>query len=227
MDNTLESLGNERKNEIASRLKILAGERSTRDTAKRWNVSLGTLNAYLHKGTMPSFERMIDISIAEGVSLQWLATGSDTVSQEATAIKRLSIVKREGGKYVIEQTAFSEAIYFPMKWLQEKSWLGLSDELFFVENPNNAMEPSIEKGDELLIAPYLSNPAKEVAQGLFLLEIEDAIEVRRLRFDIASNGYHLLSDNSDYPNKFVASNEINKHISIIGEVVRVIGKPNT
>lgn len=66
-----------RKESFSRRLKSLIGERSVRAAAKEWGLSFSTLNNYITRGTEPSFVAMQAIAFAEGISLDWLAFGTD------------------------------------------------------------------------------------------------------------------------------------------------------
>lgn len=63
------------KETIQDRLKQLIGDRSLRAVATAWNLPYSTLNNYLSRGTEPSLRAMQQVSEAEGISLDWLASG--------------------------------------------------------------------------------------------------------------------------------------------------------
>ncbi|WP_337049395.1 helix-turn-helix domain-containing protein [Serratia fonticola] len=65
----------EGKESFKERLQQLIGSRSVRAAAKDWELPTSTLNNYLHKGTEPALRVVLTIAEAEGVSLEWLATG--------------------------------------------------------------------------------------------------------------------------------------------------------
>ncbi|WP_053091602.1 MULTISPECIES: helix-turn-helix domain-containing protein [Serratia] len=63
------------KESFKDRLQQLIGSRSVRAAAKDWNLPTSTINNYLHKGTEPALKVVLAVAEAEGVSLEWLATG--------------------------------------------------------------------------------------------------------------------------------------------------------
>ncbi|WP_431648726.1 helix-turn-helix domain-containing protein [Enterobacter hormaechei] len=63
------------KETIQDRLKQLIGDRSLRAVATSWNLPYSTLNNYLSRGTEPSLRAMQQVAEAEGISLDWLASG--------------------------------------------------------------------------------------------------------------------------------------------------------
>ncbi|MEQ1966300.1 hypothetical protein ABLA30_04450 [Xenorhabdus nematophila] len=65
------------KESIKSRLLTLIGNRSVRAAATDWGLPYSTLNNYLTKETDPSFKAMQMVANAEGISLDWLATGGN------------------------------------------------------------------------------------------------------------------------------------------------------
>lgn len=66
------------KENIASRLRKLIGQRTVRAAAADWGLAFSTLNNYLTRGTEPSLNVAIKISHMEGVPVEWLATGIST-----------------------------------------------------------------------------------------------------------------------------------------------------
>ncbi|CFQ99358.1 Bacteriophage CI repressor helix-turn-helix domain [Yersinia frederiksenii] len=72
----------EGKESFSSRLQKLIGNRSVRAAAKDWGLPTSTINNYLHKGTEPAFKMVLAIAKAEGVSLEWLASGSNETHEE-------------------------------------------------------------------------------------------------------------------------------------------------
>lgn len=65
------------KENFRDRLEILIGDRSIRAAAAAWSLPTSTINNYLNKGTEPALKVVMQIANAEGVSLEWLATGLD------------------------------------------------------------------------------------------------------------------------------------------------------
>lgn len=63
------------KVKITLRLKELAGDRGNRELSRLWGLPASTINSYLNDeiGSIPSFDKMLMISTAERVSLDWLA----------------------------------------------------------------------------------------------------------------------------------------------------------
>jgi transcriptional regulator with XRE-family HTH domain len=65
------------KESIGERLRSLIGARSVRAAADDWGLKFSTLNNYLTRGTEPSLNVAIKIANVEGVSVEWIATGTD------------------------------------------------------------------------------------------------------------------------------------------------------
>ncbi|SHO58695.1 hypothetical protein [Vibrio quintilis] len=66
--------------ELPERLKILMKGREARQAAEDWQVSVSTLKACLD-GSVPSLNIASRIASAEGISLEWLATGHGLMYQ--------------------------------------------------------------------------------------------------------------------------------------------------
>lgn len=71
------SLLEHEKETFADRLLVLIGGGSVRAAAKKWGLSYSTVSNYLTRGTIPALNVAHSIAHIEGVSLEWLATGSN------------------------------------------------------------------------------------------------------------------------------------------------------
>ncbi len=63
------------ENSFAYRLKVLIGDDSIRQFAKKCNVHESTIRTYLSGGKTPRMEHLISIATACGVTVDWLTTG--------------------------------------------------------------------------------------------------------------------------------------------------------
>lgn len=80
----------EGKESFSSRLQKLIGDRSVRAAAKDWGLPTSTINNYIHKGTEPALKMVLAIAKAEGVSLEWLASGSNEVFFDSNKAQKSS-----------------------------------------------------------------------------------------------------------------------------------------
>lgn len=95
------AFGEDGKENFKDRLEKLIGSRSVRGAAKDWGLPTSTLNNYLYKGTEPALRVVMTIAEAEGVSLEWLATGLNKDDYHAK-----NRPESEGSKSNAEQRLF-------------------------------------------------------------------------------------------------------------------------
>lgn len=219
-----------RKGSILERLKYLSSKRTTRQTAELWGISTATLNAYTNKGSMPSFERMVEISNAEGVSLDWLAYGTETnekatnpqTSKDLVTITKYDLAASAGGGTFID-TEDSSIVTVSRSWLRQNKLI--NNRLCIIDARGDSMEPSIHDGDELFLRMVDEAPSKPY-DGVYVINIDGLLKVKRLEYNFSMDGYRVISDNPAYPEDFVARNELEQRLRVIGEVVRVLGRPS-
>jgi len=75
------------KESFKQRLRELIGSRSVRSVARAWGLSFSTLNNYLNRGTDPSLSAVKSIAKAEGVSIDWLASGENRTQMNSIEIR--------------------------------------------------------------------------------------------------------------------------------------------
>ncbi|MFW1345427.1 LexA family transcriptional regulator [Vibrio parahaemolyticus] len=226
-----------RNGSIAERLKALANGRGARELAPIWNMSASTINSYVLRGSIPSLDRALSIAIAEGVDLNWLATGEslgeiETRPMKSTPHQALSIRNVEkfnvaasaGGGSYIEEESVEEYYPFSDEFLKRNR---LSHaELLIVEAKGDSMAPYIESGDDLLLKRVEFNADKALS-GVHVISIDGHLKVKRLEYSIQRNGYRIISDNPEYPEEFINHEELMQdRMRVIGEVVMVMGRPS-
>ncbi|MFV0509450.1 MAG: XRE family transcriptional regulator [Shewanella algae] len=217
------------KGSIQNRLKILSSKRTIRETAKLWGVSTATLSAYINKGSLPSIQRAYDISIAEGVSLEWLVTGEDTNSLPAirkTSSDMVDVpeydveVSAGNGTFVCEESKVG-TFSFPKRWLIENKLTGSA--LCAIRATGNSMEPVIFDGDTLLIklVDVFENAAYD---SICILRLDGRLFVKRMRYDMGKKGHHIVSENPRYDSIFVPNTEYDERVQVIGVVAGILFK---
>ncbi len=216
------------KGSITERLQLLAKGKTTRETAKLWGISGATLNLYLNKGSMPSIDRAISIANAEGVSIEWLALGTsdkkDLKKNEVDnliSIKKYDIAASAGGGSLID-TEDSSSISVSRDWLRQNKLL--YSELCIINARGDSMEPSIHDGDELVLKLINECPIKPY-DGIYVINIDGLLKVKRLEYNFMSDGYRVMSDNMAYSEEFIPRHEIDDRLQVIGKVAKVISDP--
>ncbi|RYU42087.1 LexA family transcriptional regulator [Aliivibrio finisterrensis] len=213
-----------RKGSISKRLIQLSENRTIRETAKIWGVSTATVSLYLKKGGMPSIDKALAIANGEGVSLDWLAYGEEEpvrANNDLVPITKYDITASAGGGSLVE-TEESSIVTVSRSWLRGNNLL--NNDLCIIGAKGNSMEPSIHDGDELFIRMIQDSPGKPY-DGVFVINIDDLLKVKRLEYSVMMDGYRVISDNTEYQEEFVSRSDIAERLKVVGEVVLVLGRP--
>ena len=198
------------------------------DLAKAVGISQPTINALL-SGKSQGTKHLVAIARALDVTPDWLQTGRDTnvlpAKHRPAAASNLEI---EGETYarlpmydIRAQAGRGSLAYdgdpigwrvFDLNWIKTVSRASI-EQLKVVEVSGDSMEPTLFKGDHVLID--LGNRA--IAQhGLFVLRLDDSLMVKRVQKLFATATVRIISDNPKY-----AAEEISEEgrLEVIGRVV--------
>jgi phage repressor protein C with HTH and peptisase S24 domain len=85
----------------------------------------------------------------------------------------------------------------------------------------DSMEPTLSHGDRLLVDTR--EQQHPVTNGVYVIRIDEAVYVKRLRWDIASGKYNIISDNIDYP-VFQIDHNNGRNFKIIGKAIAPVFK---
>lgn len=222
---------NTRKGSISRRLNQLANGRALREVGKKWNVSSSTVDRYINQGSMPAFDKAIDIVEAENVSLQWLASGTDACPQcekeesqskpDTYKINKYNVAASAGSGSYIDNERVVESIDVTYNWLYNRNLTG--KRLCIIEAQGNSMSPTIDDGDDLLIN-FNELSLDDALIGLHIIDIDGELRVKRLKYSVVKDGYRIISDNPLYKEEFIPRHELDR-MRVIGEVLMVMGKP--
>ncbi|EIH3276555.1 helix-turn-helix domain-containing protein [Salmonella enterica] len=75
----LVSIGDSQRETVIERLHQLVKDRPLRNVAKAWGIPRSTLNNYFYRGSTPKLEVLKRISEQEGVAVEWLISGGDSI----------------------------------------------------------------------------------------------------------------------------------------------------
>lgn len=198
------------------------------DLAKAVGISQPTINALL-SGKSQGTKHLVAIARALDVTPDWLQTGRDTnVLPAKHRPAAASIIEIEGETYarlpmydIRAQAGRGSLAYdgdpigwrvFDLNWIKTVSRASI-EQLKVVEVSGDSMEPTLFKGDHVLID--LGNRA--IAQhGLFVLRLDDSLMVKRVQKLFATATVRIISDNPKY-----AAEEISEEgrLEVIGRVV--------
>lgn len=231
----------DQKGSAAERVEELIAGRGVREIARLWGIPPSTINSFIERKGDPKLSMLLAICQAEGVQLEWLATGKgpkhaneDTIRpsgrsgseprHEALDMPRLvsiptyDVEAAAGAGAWISTENISDYWYVPKAWLRQERLEHA--ELCIINTIGDSMAPNINSGDRLLIK---TNIDRDVAlSGVYVISLDGYLRVKRLTATLFPAGYRIASDNELYPEEFIPADELDERLSIIGEVVRVM-----
>ncbi|MBB3947256.1 phage repressor protein C with HTH and peptisase S24 domain [Rhizobium skierniewicense] len=226
---------------FAERLNLAIGE-NVHAFARKANLSDSTLRQYL-KGSMPGLDKLIAISEASGVTLDWLAADrgpmrlspeshvADIAVHHADGTTTLYEMKNgEAGKkaeltlvprFDISASAGGGQIAYQEQAVEliafQSAWLrsiGVSPDFArIITARGDSMEPTIRDGDQILI----DTSVEEVRDnGIYCVVYGNMLLVKRVHPRM-NGSLQLISDNDVYPPEEVSAGDV-ASLSIAGRV---------
>ncbi len=123
---------------------------------------------------------------------QEIVEESDPVSMVPVYDVRASM----GAGSVTEDTPISFHIAFRKEWLR-KITSATTDQLAAISASGDSMEPTLSDGDTVLIDMTQRSTTRE--DGIYVIDYDGLLLVKRLRFDPARRVVRIISDNPKYP----------------------------
>ncbi len=80
------------------------------------------------------------------------------------------------------------------------------------------MSPTLMDGDLLVVD---TQEHVGVYDGVYAISIDNQLLVKRLRYDIASQGYHIISDNPEHSNFLLTKDELSR-LRVNGRIRQVV-----
>ncbi|WP_070964635.1 XRE family transcriptional regulator [Vibrio sonorensis] len=209
---------------FSNRLNQIKGELSGRKFADKCGVSHTVMGRYLSGDTSPTLDALIKISRANNVNIDWLA-GADNVSFEnarflnVTDFETIPIYSAEAsagcGCFIDEDSVVGEHLIL----VEDLKRLGIKkDDACAIKARGDSMLPTLMDGDLLVV------DAREqvgVYDGVYAISIDNQLLVKRLRYDIPSQGYHIISDNPEHDNFLLPREELSR-LRVNGRVRQVV-----
>jgi phage repressor protein C with HTH and peptisase S24 domain len=87
-----------------------------------------------------------------------------------------------------------------------------------IKASGDSMVPTLMNGDLLVID---TRKQEGVLDGVYAITLDDSLLVKRLRYDLASQGYHIISDNEDHDNFLLPKGELER-LHVNGRVRQVV-----
>jgi len=212
----VQSLG-ERISYVATHL----GGRAT--LAKAVDISESQLYRYISGESTPRIETAVAIARAGSVGLEWLATGATSaVDAEAGSgsalhvrIPLYDLTLPDAQQALVAGRATHETLGFPAAWL--RSFLGISpDQLMLAITPSDSMEPTVRRGDIVMI----NQSDRKFADGVHAFLIENRLFIKRLQ--LRPDGVWATSEKTGHPEfRLPSADNDPASLRLIGRVVWV------
>ncbi|MEZ8744144.1 XRE family transcriptional regulator [Vibrio sp. 10N.286.49.E1] len=209
---------------FSNQLKELKGTKSVRSFAELCGVPQPSMQNYIHGMRAPSLENLIKISHANNVSIDWLA-GTSNVSLENAKIvtesdyTSIPIYSAEASAGNGCFTDTDKVIGKHLVFTDDLQRLGLKKEkTCAIKASGDSMVPTLMNGDLLVID---TRKQEGVLDGVYAITLDDSLLVKRLRYDLASQGYHIISDNEDHDNFLLPKGELER-LHVNGRVRQVV-----
>lgn len=213
-NNQAEESGN-----VSTRIKTLMGNLSESAFAQKCKIPLSTMRKYL-SGSTPGLDKAAQIAEANGVPLEWLATGkqptkSDSQFEEEFAlIPGYNVQVAAGHGAIARDESPTRELAFRRKWLRFRGFH--EQDLALVFAKGDSMEPTISDNETVMV----DTSERKLRDGhIYVIRNGDHLLVKRVQ-TLWNDGVQLLSDNKEYPPQEISSADL-ASLEVIGKVVWV------
>ncbi|CAK1788062.1 putative phage repressor [Vibrio crassostreae] len=129
-------------------------------------------------------------------------------------------VHAAAGAGALVQSEYQIGVFsLPVELLLEYGLKPEFSSVIFVDG--DSMEPILSDGDRLLVD--IRERQHPVANGVYVIRIDEAVYVKRLQWDIENGVYKIISDNLKYP-AFNINHNNGRNFKIIGKAVAPVMK---
>ncbi|ELY1988958.1 prophage transcriptional regulator [Vibrio harveyi] len=209
---------------FSNRLKELKGETSGRKFAEKCGISHAVMGKYLNGTSSPTLDSLIKISQATNVNIDWLS-GAGNVSFEnahflgASDFETIPLYSAEAsagcGSFQHDDSIIGEHLIL----VEDLKRLGIKKEdACAIKARGDSMSPTLMDGDLLVVD---TQEHVGVYDGVYAISIDNQLLVKRLRYDIASQGYHIISDNPEHSNFLLTKDELSR-LRVNGRIRQVV-----
>ncbi len=211
---------------FCERLKLAMGDKSARALAMNTDMSPTVVVKYINGESTPNVERLVALSEALGVSVEWLATGRGSMryseqcySYSTTGAKNdYAYVNMYDAEVSMGEGAWNDAehIIYPLAF--RKDWLKQNsiepEQCAAIIARGDSMEETIKNGSTLLINLKDNTLGRD---GVYVIRFDGHLLAKRLQrsFD---GSVIIRSDNPAYSEITVPKDKVNE-LHIVGRVV--------
>lgn len=190
--------------------------------AETTGISESQLYRYMTETGQPTIGKLIAISKASGLSVQWLATGQEqdqvAIGVTPSELTEQYVILPFYGKEAlidVESEELPEAvqsIVFPKAWIPSRA---STDQLILVSVVGDSMEPTLSQGDAALVDRSVTKLSED---GLYAIQINKGILVKRLQ-RTPTGKIQVSNDNKAYTSHILNKEEAETNLRIVGFVV--------
>ncbi|MDX8389185.1 MAG: S24 family peptidase, partial [Mariprofundaceae bacterium] len=153
-------------------------------------VSRRVIGKYLAGDSDPSRERLVSISKAGRVSIEWLATGEGPIHRESitppddesngayTDIPLYDVHAAAWHGAVVESENIVDMLSFKREWLERELHAQPVD-LYLIHVDGESMEPTLRPGDVILVDRRAADQLPR--DGIYVMRMENTLLVKRLQ----------------------------------------------
>lgn len=165
------------------------------------------------------WERYIQSEELHGANLPASIQPISTINEWCN-LKLFDVHAAAGAGNLINSEFQIGMLQIPCDWLKDFNLDEFTAAVIYVDG--DSMEPTLNHKDRLLVD--IREQQHPVANGVYVIRIDDAVYVKRLRWDIADGVYEVISDNPAHKN-FQINHNNGRNFKIIGKAVTTLMKP--
>lgn len=205
-------------------LKMLTGTSKMIELANALGVARNTIQNWRARGKIPERIFLKAQQIADGSVNPALVSNVSKIMpvSEFKAWSELPVydVHAAAGAGTLVHSEFQlDTLMVPTSLLSEFDLCEKSASIIYVDG--DSMEPTLSHKDRLLVdTRELQHP---VSNGVYVIRIDDAVYVKRLKWNIAKGIYVVVSDNQGYE-PFEIDHKTGRNFKIIGKAIAPVFK---
>jgi phage repressor protein C with HTH and peptisase S24 domain len=220
------------REELGTRLRELeSGFVNREEAAKAAGVAKSTLQRWIEGKSDPSFEGLVRLASAAGVSIEWLATGGgrkkltvdelrqqvDRIGKSFVMIPRYNVEASAGPGALSSDENIIDHMAFQEGWVR-RVLRADPRKLALISAVGDSMEPTIRAGDLLLVDTGVN---EVIDDAIYVIAMDGHLMVKRLQ-RFFSGAVSVKSDNAAYVEQTLSAEEAG-YARIAGRV-RWIGR---
>lgn len=200
---------------ISEKLRLVFTELKVNQTlfARNVGISVGNFSDIMNGKINPSSMALQKMAEVYNVNLNWLLTGEGSMFIDNAAISRIPIYDIKASAGFGRNGDFEHP---PVKGFFELDTTLLEKykgRVRVVEVEGDSMSPTFLHGQFVVFVENLIQ-----SDGIYIINKNGSILIKRIQFKPAENKMIIISDNSNYEKEIVDTNDFNGYILVIGKV---------